>query len=55
MKTVYRRIMTNHKLMGKWTTEHTQVFLDLKMAMISEPGHNRWLPRCIWGDTYTKV
>ena len=23
--------------MGKWTTEHTQVFLDLKMAMISEP------------------
>lgn len=36
-KTVYRRIMTNHKLTDKWTDVHTRAFLDLKAAMTSEP------------------
>ena len=36
-KTVYRRIMTNHKLDNHWTSEHTKAFLDLKAAMTSEP------------------
>ena len=36
-KTVYRRIMTNHKLDNHWTSENTKVFLDLKAAMTSEP------------------
>ena len=36
-KSVYRRIMTNHKLTEKWSSEHTTAFLDLKAALTSEP------------------
>ena len=36
-KTVYRRIMSNHKLKNHWTEEHTKAFLALKAAMTSEP------------------
>jgi len=36
-KTVYRRIMANHKLRDRWTQDHTQAFLSLKAAMTSEP------------------
>jgi hypothetical protein len=36
-KTVYRRIMTNHKLKDRWTETHTKAFLDLKAEMTSEP------------------
>jgi hypothetical protein len=36
-KTVYRRIMTNHKLKNHWNEEHTRAFLALKTAMTSEP------------------
>ena len=36
-KTVYRRIMTNHKLKDHWNNEHTKAFLGLKAAMTSDP------------------
>ena len=36
-KTVYRRLMTNHKLEGRWTDVHTKAFLDLKAEMTAEP------------------
>ena len=36
-KTIYRRIMTNHKLKDHWKEEHTKAFLGLKAAMTSEP------------------
>ena len=36
-KTIYRRVMSNHKLKDHWTEEHTRAFLTLKAAMTSEP------------------
>ena len=36
-KSVYRRVMSNHKLKDHWTEEHTRAFLALKAAMTSEP------------------
>jgi hypothetical protein len=36
-KTIYRRVMANHKLKEHWTTEHTKAFIALKAAMTSEP------------------
>ena len=36
-KTVYRRVMANHKLKNLWTNEHTKAFLALKAAMTSGP------------------
>ena len=36
-KTIYRRVMANHKLKDHWTEEHTQAFIALKAAMTSEP------------------
>jgi transposase InsO family protein len=36
-KSIYQRIMANHKLHDRWTPEHTKAFLDLKAAMTSEP------------------
>ena len=36
-KTVYRRIMANHKLKDRWSDIHTKAFLDLKAEMTSEP------------------
>jgi hypothetical protein len=36
-KTVYRRIMANHKLEGRWSDQHTAAFLKLKAIMTSEP------------------
>ena len=36
-KTVYQRIMTNHKLKEKWTNTHTEAFLNLKAEMTAEP------------------
>lgn len=36
-KTVYRRIMANHKLKDHWNEKHTRAFLSLKAAMTSEP------------------
>ena len=36
-KTVYRRIMKNHKLKDRWNNDHTRAFLALKTAMTSEP------------------
>ena len=36
-KTIYRRIMTNHKLKDKWTEVHTKAFLNLKAEMTAEP------------------
>ena len=36
-KTVYRRIMTNHKLKDRWTDTHTAAFLNLKAEMTAEP------------------
>ena len=36
-KTVYQRIMTNHKLRDRWTDAHTKAFLLLKAKMTSEP------------------
>ena len=36
-KTVYRRIMANHKLEDKWTEEHTKAFIGLKAEMTAEP------------------
>jgi len=36
-KMVYRRVMANHTLEGRWTIQHTRVFLKLKTIMTSEP------------------
>ena len=36
-KTIYRRVMSNHKLKEHWTDEHTRAFLALKVALTSEP------------------
>ena len=36
-KTVYRRLMANHKLKDRWRLEHTKVFLALKATLTSEP------------------
>lgn len=36
-KTVYRRVMANHKLKDHWTEEHTKAFLALKATLTSEP------------------
>jgi transposase InsO family protein len=36
-KTVYRRVMANHLLKGRWTVQHTHAFLKLKAIMTSEP------------------
>ena len=36
-KTIYRRVMANHKLKDHWTDEHTKAFLALKAALTSEP------------------
>jgi hypothetical protein len=36
-KTVYRRIMANHKLKDRWTDIHTKAFLNLKAEMTAEP------------------
>ena len=36
-KTIYRRVMANHKLKDHWTDEHTRAFIALKSAMTSEP------------------
>ena len=36
-KSVYRRIMANYKLTGRWSKEHTASFLDLKATLTSEP------------------
>jgi hypothetical protein len=36
-KTIYRRVMANHKLKEHWTNEHTKAFIALKAAMTSEP------------------
>lgn len=36
-KTVYQRIMGNHKLKDRWKEEHTRAFIALKAAMTSEP------------------
>ena len=36
-KTIYRRIMTNHMLKGRWTDAHTKAFLNLKAEMTAEP------------------
>ena len=36
-KSIYRRVMANHKLKDHWTDEHTRAFIALKAAMTSEP------------------
>ena len=36
-KTVYRCVMTNHALEGRWSEQHTAAFLQLKAIMTSEP------------------
>ena len=36
-KTVYRRLMSAHKLKERWKEEHTKAFLALKVALTSEP------------------
>jgi transposase InsO family protein len=36
-KTVYRRIMANHKLKDRWTNVHTKAFINLKAEMTAEP------------------
>ena len=36
-KTIYRRVMTNHKLKDLWNEGHTKAFLDLIAAMTSKP------------------
>ena len=36
-KSVYRRVMANHKLKEHWTEAHTKAFLGLKATMTSEP------------------
>ena len=36
-KITYRRAMSAHKLEERWTEAHTRAFLDLKIAITSEP------------------
>ena len=36
-KTIYCRVMANHKLKDHWMDEHTRVFIALKAAMMLEP------------------
>jgi hypothetical protein len=36
-KTIYRRVMANHKLKDHWKPEHTKAFIALKAALTSEP------------------
>ena len=36
-KSVYRRVMANHKLKDRWLDVHTKAFLDLKAEMTAEP------------------
>jgi hypothetical protein len=36
-KAAYQREMRSHKLLGVWTTKHTQSFLKLKAALTNEP------------------
>jgi hypothetical protein len=36
-KTTYRRIMGTHRLEEQWKEEHTKTFLNLKIAITSEP------------------
>ena len=36
-KSVYRRIMANHKLKDRWSDIHTKAFLNLKAEMTAEP------------------
>ena len=36
-KTVYRYVMANHRLEGRWSNQHTAAFLKLKVIMTSEP------------------
>ena len=36
-KSVYQRIMANHKLTNRWSDIHTKAFLDLKAEMTAEP------------------
>ena len=36
-KSIYRQIMANHKLEGRWSELHTKAFLNLKAEMTAEP------------------
>ena len=36
-KSMYRRALTNHKLADKWEHKHTKAFLNLKIALTSQP------------------
>ena len=36
-KTTYRRAMTNHKLAGVWEQRHSEAFINLKIALTSQP------------------
>ena len=36
-KSVYRRVMANHKLEDRWSETHTKAFLNLKAEMVAEP------------------
>jgi hypothetical protein len=36
-KTSYRRVMAAHSMEGRWEENHTKAFLDLKIAITSEP------------------
>ena len=37
VKTTYRRILRDFKLVDRWTEEHTKAFIDLKAALVSRP------------------
>ena len=58
-KTVYRRIMTNHKLDNHWTSESSH---DLRtgiegpqMGRNTIHRHNRWMQRRIRSSSYTEI
>lgn len=36
-KSMYQRALTNHKLADKWEHKHTKAFLNLKIALTSQP------------------
>lgn len=36
-KSVWRRVMQNHSLSGRWSQRHSQAFLNLKKVLTSEP------------------
>ena len=36
-KSVYRRVMANHKLKDRWSDAHTKAFINLKAEMTAEP------------------